>query len=459
MLPTSSIKANSARVLARVYAISWRDLAVSAGPIVLVIVAALWAGIWYVSPAPPRSLTITAGPAGSIFMATAEKYRAILAKSGIKLEVVASEGSLQNLERLNDPTFKADIGFVQGGVADGASTDGLVSLGSIFNEPLAVFYRRHHVARRLTDFKGMRIAVGRVGSGSHMLALSLLKANGIVPGGPTRFVDLSGEAAAKALIDNQVDVAFLMGDSASPAVMRTLLWTPHIRLLDFSQADAYVLRFPYLNKLELPMGVFDIGKNTPRETISVIGPVVELVARDSLHPALSDLLIEAAREVHGGATLLQKAGQFPTPSEHEFHLSDDAVRYYKSGKGFFYRALPFWLASLLDRTAVVLVPILVLLIPGLRLVPLLYRWRIRSRIYRWYGALISLERNAYVEIDSDARRGMMKRLDEIEGDVNKMKMPLAFADQFYVLREHIRFVRDRLERSDAPVESPPAMVL
>jgi hypothetical protein len=226
--------------------------------------------------------------------------------------------------------------------------------------------------------------------------------------------------------------------------MRQLLRTPGIRVFDFVQAEAYTRRFRYLTRLEVPMGALDLGKNSPAQNLYLIAPTVELVARDNLHPAISDLLIEAAREVHGDANLLQRAGEFPAPLEHEFRIGNDAVRYYKSGKSFLYRRLPFWLASLADRALVILVPIVVLLLPGLRLVPWLYQWRVKARIYRWYGALIGLERDAFSTSTQDGRKDMLKRLDDIERGVNNMKMPLAFADQFYVLREHIRFVRDQL---------------
>ena len=191
------------------------------------------------------------------------------------------------------------------------------------------------------------------------------------------------------------------------------------------------------------MGAFDFGKNLPARDIHLIGPTVELVARENLHPALSDLLIEAAREVHGGPGLLRRAGEFPAPLEHEFRISEDARRYYSSGKSFLYRTLPFWMANLADRALVVVVPIVVLLIPGLKMVPTIYRWRIRSRIYRWYGKLIALERGMLAQPGPGEREALLKRLDEIEAEVNKMKMPLAYADQFYVLRDHIGFVRGR----------------
>jgi hypothetical protein len=292
--------------------------------------------------------------------------------------------------------------------------------------------------------KGKRIAVGREGSGTRALTLTLLKANGIEPHGPTALMNLSGGAAAEALLKHEVDAAFLLGDSATPANMRNLLHAPGVRMFDFVQADAYVRRFHYLSKLELPPGALDLGKNVPPKPLTLIAPTVELVAREGLHPALSDLLIDAAREVHGRATLTQRAGEFPAPLEHEFRISDDAARYYKSGKGFLYRYLPFWLASLLDRAFVLLVPILVLLIPGLRFVPSLYSWRIRTRIFRRYGELMEIERQALAASTPEQRADLLQRLEEFEKAVITTRMPGAFADQLYVLRQHIKFARDKL---------------
>lgn len=429
---------------ARLVAISWRDLAMTLGPILLLSIAGIWVAIRFVRPAPPSSIMITSGPDGSVFRNTAEKYRSILASNGITVQILPSKGSLENLQRLNDPSFHVDIGFVQGGIATGIKVERLVSLGSLFYEPLAIFYRSADPVDRLSQFSGKRLAIGAEGSGTRALALTLLKANGIESGGRTALLDLSGEDAARALIAHKIDAVFLTGDSATPPLMRKLLQTPGIRVFNFVQAEAYTRRFRYLTRLELPMGTLDLGKNSPERTLYLIAPTVELVARENLHPAISDLLIEAAREIHGSATLLQHAGEFPAPLEHEFRISNDAARYYKSGKRFLYRALPFWLASLADRAFVVLVPIVVLLLPGLRLVPSLYQWRVRARIYRWYGALIRLEREGLMNSTPEQPEQMLKQLDEIEKGVNNMKVPVAFADQFYVLREHIRFVRERL---------------
>ncbi len=436
-------KLASIRPLARFARISVRDLVVTTAPLLLLTVAVIGAAYWFVRPAPPGTITITSGPPGSIFRNNAEKYQKILARNGVRLQILASEGSIDNLKRLADPVYRVDIGFVQGGRTADKKFDKLVSLGSMFHEPLFLFYRAPGPVDRISGLSGKRLGIGREGSGTHALALTLLKANGIEPGGATTLLDLGGEEAAQALIEGKADAVFLMGDSAQPQMIRKLLLTPGIRVLNFAQADAYARRFPYLSRLDIPMGAIDFGNNVPAEDIHLIGPTVELVAREHLHPALSDLLIEAAREVHGGAKIFQRAGEFPAPLEHEFRISEDARRYYTSGKSFLYRSLPFWLASLVDRLLVVVVPVVVLLIPGLKLVPALYSWRIRSRIYRVYGVLIALERGMLTEPSPEERKELLRRLDEIEAEVNRMKMPLAYAEQLYVLRDHIGFVRAR----------------
>lgn len=433
------------RLTTRFTGVSWRDLALTLGPILLITFLAIWLAFRFVRPAPPDTIVLTSGADGSIFRANAEKYRAILARNGVKLEILPSQGSLENLRRLTDRSSRVDVGFVQGGVSAGTNIDGLFSLGSISNQPLAIYYRSDVPLDRLSQFSGKRLAIGHEGSGTRFLSLALLKSSGIEPGGSTGFLDLGGEEAADALIQGRIDAAFLQADSAATAVLRKLLRTPGVLLFNFSQADAYVRRFRYLKKLELPMGSLDLAQNMPAQTVALIGPTTELVARSDLHPALSDLLIEAAREVHGGANLLQHAGEFPAPLEHEFPISDDADRYYKSGKGFLYRYLPFWLASLADRLLVILVPIIVLLVPGLKIAPDLYRWRITSRIYRWYGVLLALERDMHEHAEPEKRKELVKRLDAIEQGVNSLKVPRSYADQFYVLRQHIGFVRERLK--------------
>ena len=384
-------------------------------------------------------MTITSGSEGSIFYTNAFKYSKIMKRQGVKLKILTAQGSLENLQRLDDASVRVDVGFVQGGLTNGA-TDKLVSLGSISYQPLLVFYRGSSI-ESLSNLAGKRLAIGPVGSGTRTLALTLLGANGIKPGETTTMLDWESEEAAQALLDGTVDAIFLMGEDTSPAVLRKLLLATDIHLLSFAQAEAYTRRFSYLSVLKLPQGTIDLGRNIPAQDVYLIGPTVELVARKNLHPALSDLLLEAAREVHGNAGWFQHKGEFPAAIEHDFHISADAARFYRSGSSFFYRYLPFWLASLTSRILVVLVPVLVIMIPIMRSIPHLYRWRNQSRIYRWYRALLVLEKELFKETDAARRQHLLKRLDGIQNEVNKMKVPAFLADQFYGLRGHIDFVR------------------
>lgn len=395
--------------------------------------------------APPNTITITSGPEGSTFRRTAERYAEILKRNGVTLKILPSEGSVDNIKRLADPSSKVDIGFVQGGVNKGINTDKLVSLGSISYQPLFIFYRSGSNIELLSQLIGKRVAVGEVGSGTHTLSLALLAANGIEPGGPTKVLEMDSDKAAEAILSGKVDAVFLMGDSVSTTLIRQLLHTPGIKLFDFTQADAYSRRIPYLNKVTLPKGSIDFGKGTPAHDVFLLAPTVELITRERLHPALSDLLLEAAREVHSGAGLLRRKGEFPAPIEQEIRISGEASRFYKSGKSFLYRYLPFRFASLVNRILVVFVPMIVLLLPAMRLIPAIYRWRFRSRISRWYRGLLMIEQDLLPQVAADQRKALIERLDNIEEAVNRMKVPASFADQFYGLRGHITFVRARLK--------------
>jgi len=422
--------------------VSWRDAVATLGPVVLISALAIAFTLHFVRPAPPQSLTMAGGPENSNFRTVAEKYQAILARNGVELVIVPSHGSAANLDMLAED--KVDIALVQSGVTRQGGTGDLVSLGTMFRQPVSIFYRADRTFTRLSEMAGMRIAIGREGSGTRFLAMALLKGNGIEPGGKTPLLDLEGEAAREALLAGEADAIFLSGDSASIRTVRHLLRAEGIRLFDFVQGEAYERRYRYLNRLHLPAGAFDLGANLPDRPITMMAPTVELLAHSDLHPALSDLLIEAAREVHSRGTLMQNPGEFPHAIEHDYPMSRAATRYYTSGKGFAYRHLPFWLASLVNRAAVVLIPIMVVLIPGLRFAPNLYGWRISRRIYKRYGELMALERAALEPMTAEQRPALIQRLDEIEKAIISLKVPGAYADQIYILRRHIKFVREGL---------------
>jgi TRAP-type uncharacterized transport system substrate-binding protein len=431
----------AASLLSDNFGLSWGlSLAVVCFTSVVICLAVFW----FIHSAPPRTITITSGPAGSSFERNAGKYHDILARNGVDLIILPSQGSQENLHRLEDPKSGVEIGFVQSGIDNDTNTHDLVSLGNIAYEPLFVFYRSTNTLRLLSELTGRRLAIGSEGSGTRALVLALLQTNGVTADGTTRLLGLDADEAAQSLIAGTVDAVFLMGDSASYQTMRTLLHTPGVQLLNFEQADAYTRRFNSLNKLLLPEGSIDFGRNLPAQDVWLIGPTVQLVARPDLNAAVSDLLLEAAHEIHGKATLLQNQDEFPNAIQHEFTISPDAARYYKSGKKYLYRMFPFWIASLLNRVLVAFLPMAVVLISGIRMLPAAYKWRIQLRLYRFYRLLLVLERELAPDVTPAKRDEVQKRLDEIEKAVKRMKVPASFADQFYSLRGHIDFVREKL---------------
>ena len=427
---------------------AWRDLFVMIIPVLLVCLIAAWLAVKFIRPAPPDTVVMLAGPKESSYYNIAVRYAKIIGRSGVNVEVVETGGARDNLLRLANRNGRGDVGFVLGGLTEGVDIARLMSLGSVFVQPVLVLYRGKEPIELLSQLAGKRIAVGPEGSGTHTMALKFLAANGMEKGA-TRLLDLDGDDAVEALKQGKVDAAFLMGELVRGQVVRDLLKMPGIRLMNFRQADGYLRRLKFLSHLTLPEGAFDLGMNLPQSDVELVGPTVELVALDDLHPALSDLLISAAQEIHRPAGMYRKAGEFPSAVERDFPISQDAQRFYRSGTPFLYKQLPFWLASLADRFLVILVPLVVILVPAFRLVPTLYRWRVRSRIYKWYGALMSIERDMLADPSPERKDEIRKRLDDIQKSVNELHPPLAFADQLYVLREHIGWVRDRLVGSPA----------
>jgi TRAP-type uncharacterized transport system substrate-binding protein len=413
-------------------------------PLFGVLVAGILIAQRLISP-PPSAIRILSGPEGSSFRRQAEKYKKIIEKQGVKVIVLPSHGALDNLRQLANPKVEADVGFVQGGLTDGVDSSNLFSLGSLFPQPLMVYYRGDltEPVEMLSQLRGKRLAVGPEGSGSRKLALKLLAANDMDKP-PTTLLELEGEQAADDLVAGKIDAAFMMGDSVTRTVMRKLRRSDDVEVASFRQADGYLRRFRFLSKMNLPEGAYDLGKNEPPRTVTLIGPTVEMVARKSLHPALSDLLIGAARDIHSGPGFYRNAGEYPAPLARDFPISPDAERYYKSGGKFLYEKLPFWLANLIDRLIVVVVPLLVILVPASRILPILYGWLMRNRIYKWYGALMAVERQVLRGIAVEDRAAIDKRLEDIDKAVNELKVPVSYAEQLFILRDHVRTVRRNL---------------
>lgn len=430
--------------------LSLRDLFATAWWIFLIVGIGFAVAYQFVQPAPPKRIVITTGGEAGAYYQFAQRYATILARDGITLEVKSSAGSLENLDRLK--ADEAQVGFVQGGVMppkedpDAEDDSGLLSLGSLFYEPVWVFYRGERDLTRLTDLRGKRIAIGQEGSGVRQLAQQLLAANEI--DGGDRLVPLAGLTAAEELQQGRIDAAFIIASESAP-VVQVLLRSPGIRLMSFAQSGAYQRRFPFLTKLTFPQGVADLVRDFPPNDIKVLAPTANLIVRDDLHPALQSLLLQAASEVHGKSGFFQDQGEFPAYKDQMLPLSPDAARYFKSGPSFLQRYLPFWLAVLVDRLIVLLVPVFALLIPLLKVAPAIYNWRVRSKVFRCYGELKFLEDDLKNHFDPGKLGEYRLRLDDLEEEAVQLHVPLGFTDLVYTLREHVNLVRGILDKRES----------
>jgi TRAP-type uncharacterized transport system substrate-binding protein len=411
---------------------------------VFLLVASLWWAFTTWQPGPPRTVVMATGPEGSDCAALGARYRAILARSGIDLRLQPTAGAVENLARLRDAASGVSVAFSQAGTATAEDADALTSLGTVFYEPLWLFHRGLDEGRAYAALRGKRVSVGPEGSGTRALALRTLSLGGIDPRSPDLLPLAPGESAEK-LVRGEIDAAAIVTSWESP-VVRQLLATPGVALASFPRADAHLALNPYLNKLVLPAGVGDLGLNIPPADVVLVAPKASLVVRRDLHPAIQVLLLDAADEIHSPPGLFHRAGEFPAPEAIDLPLSEDARQFYKSGRPFLQRYLPFWLAVLAGRLLVVLVPLVGVAYPVVRSLPALYAWTVRRRIFRLYGELKLVEVEMERRTAAESAEGLLARLDDLDERASRIRVSRGQAPHAYTLRHHIRLVRERLEK-------------
>lgn len=428
----------------------FRELILTAGLPLLLVLAAFWFAAQYIAPAPPRTLTVATATKGSPYYEVAQRYRSVLAGNGVTLEVRETNGSMENLKLIRDPHSHVDAAFLQGGIANAKDTPDVRSLGRLFYEPVWVFHQGPEKLERLTALVGKRVLIGPAGSATSVLAERLLAASGVT-GQTATLINMELPDYVEALDTDKADAGFLVL-APEARTIRRLMASPRAQLMNLTQADAYAQRLPFLSRLELKQGVVDLARNVPPADTLMLATTAALVVRNELHPALANLLTQAVVAVHGRpaldasseAGIFQRAGTFPSADDQEFPLSADAARVYKSGPPLLQRYLPFWLATLADRLFILLLPAVGILIPALRFAPALYTWRVRRRIVYWYRELKRVEARVGGQSSSAQIATAMDDIDRIEEAANQLPVPLGFANQLYDLRGHIDVVRRRL---------------
>lgn len=442
--PQSQYSAKRTRVLPSKNFVIWdtREMLLVAIPAVFILGLALWLLLKLVHPGPPQTITIATGGTSGAYYRFGKQYADVLARSGVTLRVGSTSGSIENLRLLADPASGVQIALIQGGIAQSGRSQDIVSLGRAFVEPLWVFYRDSATIDMLHLLKGRRIGIGPEGSGTRHLAMALLKSNEVDESNAT-LSPLTGNAAADALKEGRLDAVFLAMAPESP-VVQSLVREPSVKLMSFAQAEAYTRHMPYLKAVTLPRGAFDLVRNVPDRDVSLVAPVAAVVTRKDLHPALAGLMIEAMREVHGKGSLLHRFAEFPQPVDPEMELGPDVERYYKAGPSFLKRFLPFWLATYIERMIVLAVPVAGLLIPMIKVVPLIYRWRVKRRLLYWYSRLKVLEGQLASAPTMMSLAAPRAEIEQIDQAVSLIPVPLGFSEEYYNLRSAIDLVRQRV---------------
>ena len=432
-----------------------RDLALSVGPFVLLAVALLYLAYWWLDPNPPKRVTLATGPAQSAYAEFGTRYQKAMAAYGIEVVLLASEGSSDNLQLLLQG--QADLGFVQGGsrAAVEADSNTPLSLGSLFLEPVWLFYRADAAKQAttsdtlnsLTQLKGLRINVGTPGSGVPKLMQGLFELNRLEPS-DLRLSQLDQTAATVAFLGADVD-ALVFASAPESLMVQMLLQTPGVKLLNFAQNEAYSRRLPFLAPVSLPRGVVDLAADVPAQDVRLVAPTTTLLARPATHPAILQLFSQASLALHGNAGWFSRSHEYPVAANAEFPLAKEAERTIRSGVPLLQRYLPFSLANLLERMWLSLGIILALLLPLSRIVPPLYEFRIRSRVFRWYAQLRDIE--SRMEAAPGDAKALVDEINQLEARVGKVVVPLSHADELYALRNHIEMVRKRLQGAQGMV--------
>ncbi len=418
---------------------NWKDFLSIYGPGLVFIALGLYVTQHFIKPAPPREVTIATGQSTGAYYQYAKQYARHLESEGITLHIRETAGSVENINLLQNG--EVDIAFLQSGTIPQNNPKGLEGLASLYYEPLWMFHQKGLQIERLGQLQKRKVSIGAEGSGTSVLVRRLLNENEL-DGNKLKLLNMDDSEALDKLKSGQIDAAFFVTRPGTPLI-KELMAEENISLTSFQRAAGYTKRFYYLSALTLPEGSLDFVKNIPDQDIKLISTTASLAVDPNIHPAIVDLIMQAADSAHHSPGWFEDDKQFPSPKYLELPLNDQADSYFTHGPPFLQRYMPFWAASMIDRLKIMLLPVVLLMIPVIKIMPPLYQWRMRTRILKLYNELEMLDYSGeqMSKMNPKERNHVLEKLTFLDRDAQDLKVPTAFSGRLYDLRQHIALVK------------------
>jgi TRAP-type uncharacterized transport system substrate-binding protein len=392
--------------------------------------------IWFLVPTPPKKIVMTTGAENGLYYRFGQQLAKELAKEKITLEVLPSAGSLENIERLNQPKSKIHVGILQGGVGRVSDNPNISALASVFDEQVWIFYRKtafKDPLTKITQLENKSLSIGLSGSGTRDLGLKLLELNQM---------DVKSEKPTIKLKDlhaNELDAVMLVSGPQAPIIL-DYLRSPHLAVMSFEQADAYTVRLPFLKKVTVPRGVINLAEDLPRKDISILAAPAAMVINEDIHPALITPLMRAMDTTISQLGLLQKENDYPSENGFAWPHDDDAKHFLKNGASFLHRHLPFWSVVWVERAIRIILPLLAILIPLFNFLPKLIAMGVDAKTSAVYKKLRILE----LAVTANPQKPWQEEWQLLQKQALSMRVPKKYAVRVYELRMYLQMVRDRL---------------
>lgn len=410
-------------------------------PILLLVIASFYFTSKFIEPSSKKEITIATGSIDGEYYKTALLYKDILEKQKVKVNIITSNGSIENIQLLKDK--KVDIAFVQNGIDGLKNQHSLKAIASVNYEPLWIFYKNeNYTMDYIIQLISKKISVGKEGSGTKDLALKILNDNGIDDQN-SQILSHSTQEAKELLLKGEIDAMFVV-TSANSKIVKELLDNPNINLFSFKRAKAYSRKYSFLESIPLYEGTLDLYKNLPSQDVNLLTTTANLIVRDDFSDELTRLVLKEIKTIHNKKGLFEAQNQFPNIDNLTIEINEDASRYFTYGDTWLEKIFPYWIASNIDRLKILLIPLITLMIPLSKGFFPLYRWSIRSKIYKWYEEIQKID----LEVEDVKNENLGKYLEKITALKKEIKaetkVPLSYMGEYYDLIMHLELIISKI---------------